>query len=113
LANVFLALERDAAALSAMESALRCDPQNVQIEMEMADVCWRNLDQLVEAREHYQRVIQLDPGFVEAHVRLAEMQIRLGDVTGAQMAIETLRKLSPAEPALAILEDRLRKQVKR
>jgi tetratricopeptide (TPR) repeat protein len=113
LANVFLALERDAAALSEMESALRCDPQNVQIEMEIADVCWRNLGQPAAALEHYQRVIQLDPGLVEVHVRLAEMQLRLGDVTGAQKAIEDLRKLSPAEPALAVLEDRLRKQVKR
>jgi tetratricopeptide (TPR) repeat protein len=112
-ASVLLATGRDAEALAELGTALAYDPQNAQIEVEMGDVCWRNLDQPIEALKHYRQAVQLDPAFVGAHVRLAEVQIRLRDAPGAQKAMEDLRKLAPTEPALAALEDRIRKLVNR
>jgi tetratricopeptide (TPR) repeat protein len=108
-ANVLLAMERDAEALSALESALRCDPKNAQIRMEIGDVCWRNLDQPNKALEHYREATKLDPTLVPAFAKLAEVSIRLGQTPEARNAIESLRKLAPTEPALAVLERALRK----
>ncbi|MEO8426358.1 MAG: tetratricopeptide repeat protein [Verrucomicrobiota bacterium] len=112
-ASVLLAMAQDAEALAELRVALSCDPRNAEIEIEMGDVCLRNLDQPGEALKHYQQAIQLEPAFVGGHVRLAEVLIRLRDSPGARKAIEDLRKLAPTEPALVGLEARFRNLVNR
>lgn len=108
-ANVLLALERDDEAVAALEAALRADPQNAQLQIELGDVLLRNLDRSAAALEHYQRASQLDPTSVEAQVRLADLHLRLGNLTAARAALESARKLAPNEPVLAVLEQRLKK----
>jgi len=108
-ANVFLAMERDEPALSALESAFRCDPRNAQIQMTMGDVCLQNLDRPNEAMEHYRMAVKLDPALLSGFIRIAQLNIERGQAEDARKTIEIVRKLSPANPALALLEEHLSK----
>jgi len=108
-ANALLAAEHDVEALSALESAYRCDPQNAEIQLEMGNVCLWNLQRAGEATEHYRKAIELNPALTPAYVRLADLCLRLGQAREAAAAIEILRKLSPKAPELVELEVALRK----
>lgn len=106
-ANAFLAAERDAEALESLESARRWDPQNAQIRLTMGDVCLQNLDQPEQALEHYRAATQLDPAFLSAYVRIAEVEIERGRPGPAREAIKSIRKLSPTNAVLHALDSRL------
>ena len=108
-ANALLAAEHDVEALSDLESAFRCDPQNAEIQLEMGNVCLWNLQRAGEATEHYRKAIELNPALTPAYVRLANLCLRLGQAREAAEAIGTLRKLSPKAPELVELEVALRK----
>jgi tetratricopeptide (TPR) repeat protein len=106
-ANVLLALERDLDALAELEAAARCDPANAQLPMEMGDICLRNLDRPAEALDHYHRASQLDPTFFPAQIRLADLNLRLGNTNEAQSALLAARALAPNDPAVTALQRRL------
>ncbi len=96
-ANALLALGHNEDALSALKSALRCDPQNACLEMETGDVCLRNLDRPAEAIEHYRKAGQIDSGFAPAFVRLADLHLQLGDVCATASALLDLERRSRRE----------------
>lgn len=108
-ANVLLAMERDVEALAALGTAFSCDPQNAEVQIEMGDVCLRNLNRPAEAMEHYKNASKLDPVFAPVHVRVADLQIKLGETNEARASLQTLRRISPNAPELAVLEGRLQK----
>src|SRR5207247_3823563 len=108
-ANVLLAMERDEPALSALDKAFRCSPPNAQIQMLMGDVCLHNLARPDEAMEHYRMAVKLDPALVSGYIRIGQLNIERGQAEDARKAIQMVRKLTPANPALALLEDRLAK----
>jgi len=108
-ANALLAAEHDVEALSALESAYLCDPENAETQIEMGDVCSLNLPRKEEALEHYKKAIELNPALAPAYMRLANLCIGLGRTKQAAAAIETLRKLSPKAPELIELEAQLQK----
>lgn len=111
-ANALLAAERDAEAIAALEAAFRCDPKNADIQSELGDVRWRNLNQPAEAFDHYKKATQLNRTLLKAHWRLAELAIERKDSTEARAAIHTIRRIAPNEPGLANLESRLQKLLK-
>ena len=108
-ANVLLCSERDTEALIELKAASQLDHQNAQIQLEIGDVCLRNLDLPEEALKHYQKCIELDPVFVSAYVRLAQALIERGEADQAKQAIEKIRKIAPRHPALPILQERAQK----
>ena len=108
-ANALLAMERDAEAVAALEAGFRCDPKNAEIQVELGDVCWRNLNRPAEALEHYQKAVQLNRSFLKAHLRVAELALERKDSMEAARAIEMVRKIAPREPGLAVLENHLQK----
>ncbi len=108
-ANALLAAERDSEALAALESAFLCDPKNADIQMTMGDVCLQNLDRPNEAMNHYQSAVELDPALVSGYVRIAQLNIEQGEYNQAHAAIQTIQRIAPGNPALAVLEDRLSK----
>ncbi|MBM3837843.1 MAG: tetratricopeptide repeat protein [Verrucomicrobia bacterium] len=108
-ANALLAMERDAEAVEALETALRCDPKNAEIQIELGDVKWRNLNRPDEALAHYKKAIQLNRMLLKAHVRHAEWAIERGDAAEAEAAAAMIRRLAPREPGLVILENRIQK----
>ena len=112
-ANALLATERDPEAIASLQEALRCDPQNAEILVELGDVHWRNLKQAGQAREYFRQAVQLNPALLGVHARLAELAIEHGDADEAGAAISMIRKLAPAEPGLTVFERRLKKMVQR
>jgi cytochrome c-type biogenesis protein CcmH/NrfG len=101
-------MERDQEALAALETALRCDPRNAGIEIEIGDIYLSNLNHPAEALLRYQHAVQTDPTLVAGHVRIAQMQIEQNQFDEARAAISMIRKLSPTHPALALLEEQMR-----
>ena len=108
-ANALLAMERDLDAVAALEAAFKCDPQNAEIQIELGDVRWRNLHRPAEALGHYKKAVELVPSLVPVHQRLAEFHLERRDRDEARAAIDMIRRLSPSDPSLAVLEGRFRK----
>ncbi len=106
-ADVFLALDRDADALAELETAFDYDPQNAQLQVEIGDVCLRNLNRAAEALEHYRRATELNPILVPALLRLADLHLRLGQTNEAQSAFMAARRIAPEESSLRDLERQL------
>ena len=106
-ANALLAMERDHEALAALETALRCDPRNAGIEIEIGDVYLSNLNRPAEALLRYKHAVQADSTLVAGHVRIAQMHIEQNQFDEARTAISMIRRLSPAHPALALLEEQM------
>jgi tetratricopeptide (TPR) repeat protein len=108
-ANALLAMERDAEAVAALETAFGCDPKNAEIQIELGDVKWRNLNRPAEAFDHYKRAAQLNRVLLKAHLRMAELALDRADTNEAAAAVTMIRRLAPAEPSLAALESSLQK----
>jgi tetratricopeptide (TPR) repeat protein len=106
-ANVLLAFDQDAEALAELAAAFRCAPQSAQLQMDMGEICLRNLESPREAIAHYERAAELDPTLVPAWVRLAELHLRQTNYALARQALETLGKLAPDQPAVTLLRQRL------
>ncbi len=107
LANVLLAMERDSAALAELETAVQCDPQNANLQMDLGDICLRNLNRPTEALEHYRRATELDPVLAPAWLRLAELDLRLGNTNECRAALQEARELTPDDPIIKGIETRL------
>jgi len=108
-ANALLGMERDVEALVALEAALHCDPQNAEIEMEMGDICWLNLNQPERAKGHYLKAKELNLALAPVYVRLADLHLKLGEIAEGRGAVTVLRRIAPNAPELATLEANLGK----
>jgi tetratricopeptide (TPR) repeat protein len=106
-ANVLLFLEQDEGALAELELAFGYAPQNPQLQMEMGEICFRNLDRPLDAQTHYQKAVEADPTFLPAWVRLVELNLVQTNLAQAQEVLAQLRKLAPAEPIVGSLSNRL------
>ena len=105
-ANALLAMERDHEALSALGAAFQCDPKNAEIQMEMGDVCWKNLNSPDEAVKHYLTATNLNPAMAPVYVRLGDYYLLRGDTNAAHSVVQMLRRISPNTPELPVLEER-------
>ena len=61
----------------------------------------------MEAGEHYENALKLDPVLAPIYARLADLHLKLGEIDQAKSCISKLRRLSPNIPDLAVLELRL------
>ena len=107
LADALLAQEKDREAVAALEEAIRCDPGNAEIHVELAEIVWRNLGEKARALEELRRAIELNPALIRAQVALAWLQLDLKDHEGARATTTVVRKLAPQSREL---EDLLKAQ---
>jgi tetratricopeptide (TPR) repeat protein len=112
-ANALLGAERDREALTELEEASRCDPKNAEIQMEMGDVCWRNLHMPEEALSHYVSATNLNLALTPVYLRLGDLYLQRAETNAAHITIQMLRQLDPASPDLPALEERWRHILKR
>jgi tetratricopeptide (TPR) repeat protein len=110
-ANVLLALGRDQEALAELDTASHCDPNNAEIQMEMGDVCWRNLKSPKQALEHYLTATNINPALAPVYVRLGDYYLYSHDTNSAGPVLRMLRHLSPDGPEVLTLEDRWQRLV--
>jgi tetratricopeptide (TPR) repeat protein len=106
-ANVLLGMERDQEALAELEAAFRCDPKNAEIQVELGDVCWRNLHLADEALNYYRSATNLNPTLLLAYLRLAEFNLDRGETNSAREIIQTAARVSPKNPDLVQLRERV------
>jgi tetratricopeptide (TPR) repeat protein len=102
-------MDQHKAALAELDEALRCDPKNAEIQMEMGDVCWRNLDMAESALQHYIAATNLNPALVPAYVRLGDYYLTQRDAARAEPVIQVLQRLEPGRPEIPVLRKRLTK----
>jgi tetratricopeptide (TPR) repeat protein len=107
-ANAFLALERDADAVAALEVAFQLDPQNVQVLGDMGDILLRNLGKPAEALAKFEQAVQVAPLSLLAHLKLADAQLTLGNRAAALAALENARRLAPDDPNVLALDRALK-----
>jgi tetratricopeptide (TPR) repeat protein len=106
-ANALLALERDAEAVTALDTAAACDPRNPQIHTDLGDILYQNLNRPDAALGEYQKAAAIDPLFLPAQLRLAELQWQLGRTNEAVAALRTARQIAPQDERVAVLDRRL------
>jgi len=100
------AMKRDIEALSALEVAIRCDPQDPAIRVRAGDVCM-SLNRPADAKQHYLNATRKSAGTGRGYLGLAEAHMQLGEFSEAATALEAAREIAPREPKLAALKKRL------
>jgi tetratricopeptide (TPR) repeat protein len=100
-ANALLALGRDTEAVAALREAERCDPKNSQVLLDLGDICLRNLDDPDGALRAYHQAVTINPSLLEAHLRLVNLYMRLGNTLAATESLEAARRLAPDDSQIA------------
>lgn len=108
-ANALLAMEKDEEALAALDAAANADPKNAEIQIELGDICWRNLARTNEALRHYEQAAQLSPASEAVQIRLADLYLELARPKEAATALNTLHKLAPNDPDLVSFDERFKR----
>lgn len=94
-ANAWLALDRDTEAVAAVREAIRCDPRNPEIPLELSNILWRNLSDTNGAIAQIERAIEIDPGQPRALMMLGVLSLEMGNTNRARTAVEQLGRLAP------------------
>lgn len=94
-ANAWLAMDRDSEAIAAVQDAMRCDPRNPEIPLELGNILWRNLNDTKGALAQVERAIEIDPGQPRALAMLGFLSLESGNTNRARVAVEQLGRLAP------------------
>ncbi len=106
-ADVFFALGRTNEGLLARQEALKRDPQNPLIAVDVGDALLHLLGNPQEAEKFYAQAVALNSALPLGYLRVADAAIQLHQFDRARNAIAQARKLDPQAPELAHLEARL------
>jgi tetratricopeptide (TPR) repeat protein len=106
-ADVMFALGRTKEGLLARQEALKRDPQNPLIAVDIGDALFRLLGNPQEAEKFYEQSVALNSALPLGYLRLAEAAIQLHQFDRAREAIAQARKLDPQAPELPQLEARI------
>jgi tetratricopeptide (TPR) repeat protein len=106
-ANALLALGETEEAYETLVEAIRIAPENVVLHLETGDLALRVLGRPEAALEHYLEASALAPEAMPVLVRLSDTHIRLNQPEPARQALEAARQISPNEPVIEQLEQRL------
>ncbi len=108
LAELWLGQDNDRKAVSALETALHCDPKNAEIHVELGDILWHNLGEKGSAMDHYQTALSIHPALARAWTRLGQLQWEVGDGAAARRTLQQLILVAPAGSERSELEATLR-----
>ena len=106
-ADVIFAFGRTNEGLLARQEALKRDPQNPLIAVDIGDALLHLLGNPQEAEKFYEQAVALNSALPLGYLRIAETAIQLHQFDRARNAIAQARKLDPQAPELAHLEARL------
>jgi tetratricopeptide (TPR) repeat protein len=98
LAQALLGLGRPQEAVAALEEQLRSSPQrsrNAWLERDyfVAGRAYQQLTLFAQAKESYQRAIEIQPNYTEAYYGLATVCARLGEANHAKQYMETFKTI--------------------
>jgi tetratricopeptide (TPR) repeat protein len=105
--NVMLALDKGEDALQAFRKARELDPRNHSITLDIGDVLLRVLNRPDEALAEFRKAAAASKAFAAAHIRVADVLLRMGKASEAKVAIDEVRNLMPNQPVVKALEERL------
>ena len=106
-ADVIFAFGRTNEGLLARQEALKRDPQNPLIAVDIGDALLHLLGNPQEAEKFYEQAVALNSALPLGYLRIAKAAIQLHQFDRARNAIAQARKLDPQAPDLAHLEARL------
>jgi tetratricopeptide (TPR) repeat protein len=89
-------LQRNAEAVTVLESAIRLDPNAPEPYYELGRAYFA-MGRMDWARAEFERVIQLDPQHANAHYQLSRIYAKLGDTKKAREMAEETRRLKQAQ----------------
>jgi Flp pilus assembly protein TadD len=99
-------LKRDDEARSALGTAVGLDPQNSVYRQELANELIL-IGRDAEAKEHYQVAVARTPSALQAHLRLCEVCLRLGELDEATAALNAAQRLAPGNPEVVEMARRV------
>jgi tetratricopeptide (TPR) repeat protein len=108
MAELWLSQDADRKAISALEDALRCDPKNADIHVEIGDILWHNLGEKGSAMKHYRSAVSIHPAHAHAWSCLGQLQWETGDSIAARQTHEQLIRIAPGGRELAELESAMK-----
>ncbi len=73
LANVLLELKQNEGAIHSLQDAIAVDPSNLALRMEVGDILLMTLNRQIEAEGQYQKVLDLNPDYFPAYIRLFQI----------------------------------------
>lgn len=94
-ANALLAVDRDADAIAAVREAMRCDPRNPEIPLELGNILWRNLNDTNGALAQFEHALEIDPSQPQAMAMIGFLSLESGNTNRARVAVEQLGRLAP------------------
>lgn len=103
-ANVALAQERNADAITALEKAAELAPGSGQIQMDLGNILLLNQGEIEPALEHYQKAVDLEPYLIPAHVRIAQIRVQQERTNDALAAIRAALRYAPGDTNLLAFE---------
>ncbi|MDA7657779.1 tetratricopeptide repeat protein [Verrucomicrobia bacterium] len=107
LATVLLNTDRLEAGVQSYKNAFDRDPQNPLIAMELGDVLMRLLDRPTEALIYYLKASEIDPNLFLVQIRIVDVYLRQSKSNEAATALNKARQLSPTDPVIQVLQQRL------
>ncbi len=106
-ANVLLQTGRPKEGYQAYQKAFELDPQNPVLAMELGDVEIRILNRPNEALSTFQKALEINPNLFAIQIRVVDAHIRLGNANEASASLKRARTLSPQDPVLQVLQQRI------
>ena len=85
-------------AIAHYRSAVKADPDDADLRLELADALLAN-DQIVAGRNELQRILKMMPAHAEAHLRLAEVHRQRGEWYAAEQQLRVVLETDPAQAA--------------
>jgi cytochrome c-type biogenesis protein CcmH/NrfG len=107
LATVLLNTDRLEAGVQSYKNAFDRDPQNPLIAMELGDVLMRLLNRPDEALIYYHKASEIDPNLFLIQIRIVDVYLRQSKSSEAAAALNKARQLSPTDPVVQVLQQRL------
>lgn len=107
VANALLAMDRDSEAVQALRDALRCEPGNAEIQLELGNVLWRNLGDKDAARTLFEQAIELNPALASAYENLGLLLLDSGNPEAARAVLKNLQSVAPGGTEVRTLRQAL------
>ena len=98
-ARTFMLAQRHPEAIGEWEAALKAEPQN-SVYRNLYGLALQSVGNAAEARKQFQRALQSNPGFADAHSNLAYNLWMDSDEAGAISEFDRALRLQPSDPGL-------------
>ena len=105
-ARILLRMGQSDEAVAMLEQVIRLDQDNDAVRFDLANA-YMARDRPADAKEHYTALAKRVPASIQAHLRLCEACIRLGDWEEAESALASAQRIAPNHQLVIRMTDRL------